>query len=153
MQRARKVLWVNLQHVKVLPKSKDEMFGKMVITMVAKIPKSEEKYLVKLQIQDIVQMLYSLSRGGANVSFTPQGIDIDVARNFTFMPSRDDTISQVTIFSDFNIVILEKQQIPFIHHVIKLGRFYRDKQFHFREQYWLLQLHTNCTMETLYEQQ
>ena len=69
------------------------------------------------------------------------------------MPSRDDTISQVTIFSDFNIVILEKQQIPFIYHVIKLGRFYRDKQFHFREQYWLLQSHTNCTMETLYEQQ
>ena len=76
LQRARKVFWVNLQHVKVLPKSEDEMFGKMVTTMVAKIPKSEEKYLLKLQIQDIVLMLYSLSRGGANVSFTPQGIDM-----------------------------------------------------------------------------
>ena len=59
-----------LQH----PKSEDEIFGEMVIKMIAKIPESEEKYLLKLRIQqDIVQMLYSLGRGGPSVSFTLKG--------------------------------------------------------------------------------
>ena len=71
-----------LQH----PKSEDEIFGEMVIKMIAKIPESEEKYLLKLRIQqDIVQMLYSLGRGGPSVSFTAQGINISTARNSTFM--------------------------------------------------------------------
>ena len=71
-----------LQH----PKSEDEIFGEMVIKMIAKIPESEEKYLLKLRIQqDIVQMLYSLGHGGSSVPFTAQGINIPSARNSTFM--------------------------------------------------------------------
>ena len=68
------------------PKSEDEIFGEMVIKMIAKIPESEEKYLLKLLIQqDIVQMLYSLGHGGPSVPFTAQGINISSARNSTFM--------------------------------------------------------------------
>ena len=37
-----------------------------------------------------------------------------------------------------------------MRHVLNLGRFYRDKQLHLREQYWFQQLHTNYTMETVY---
>ena len=71
-----------LQH----PKSEDEIFGEMVIKMIAKIPELEEKYLLKLRIkQDIVQMLYSLDYGGPSVPFTAQGINISSARNSTFM--------------------------------------------------------------------
>ena len=68
------------------PKSEDEIFGEMVIKMIAKIPESEEKYLLKLRIQqDIVQMLYSLGHGASSVPFTAQGINIPSARNSTFM--------------------------------------------------------------------
>ena len=74
-----------LQH----PKSEDEIFGEMVIKMIAKIPGSEEKYLLKLRIQrDIVQMLYLLGHGGPSVPFTAQGINISSARNSTFMSSQ-----------------------------------------------------------------
>ena len=60
-----------LQH----PKSEDKIFGEMVIKMIPKIPESEERYLLKLRIQqDIVQMLYSFCRGSQNVPFTPQGM-------------------------------------------------------------------------------
>ena len=85
-------------------------------------------------MQDTVQMLYSLGRGGPNVL--------------------DDTFSQrfkwPLSLTTFSIFALKKQQITFIDHVLKLGRFYRDKQLHFRQQYWLQQLHTKCTMETVY---
>ena len=71
-----------LQH----PKSEDEIFGEMVIKMIAKITVSEERYLLKLRIQqDIVQMLYSLGRGRPTVPFTPQGMNIAAARNSAFM--------------------------------------------------------------------
>ena len=54
--------------------------------MIAKITVSEERYLLKLRIQqDIVQMLYSLGRGSPNVPFTPQGMNIAAARNSAFM--------------------------------------------------------------------
>ena len=71
-----------LQH----PKSENEIFGEMVIKMIAKITVSEERYLLKLRIQqDIVQMLHSLGRGRPNVPFTPQGMNIATARNSAFV--------------------------------------------------------------------
>ena len=73
---------LKLQH----PKSEDEIFGEMAIKMIAKISESEEKYLLKLRIQqDIAQMLYSLGRWDPNVSFTTQGMNTAAARNSTFM--------------------------------------------------------------------
>ena len=44
-------------------KSEDEIFGKMITKMIAGIPESEEKYLLKLPIQqDIVETRYSFNR-------------------------------------------------------------------------------------------
>ena len=90
-----------LQH----PKSEDEIFGKMVIKMIAKIPESEEMYLLKLRIQqDIVQMLCSLGHGGPSVPFTAQGINISSARNSTFMsPQMTPSPQSLSDHLPFNI--------------------------------------------------
>ena len=57
-----------LQH----PKSEDEIFGEMIIELIAKIPESGEKYLLKLRVQqDNVQILYSTPLLGVQMFHLP----------------------------------------------------------------------------------
>ena len=54
------------------PKSEDEIFGEMIIELIAKIPESGEKYLLKLRVQqDNVQILYSTPLLGVQMFHLP----------------------------------------------------------------------------------
>ena len=53
-------------------KSEDSLFGEMIIKMIENIPNTEEKYLLKLRIQqDIIQTKYAIERRCSNSMSLP----------------------------------------------------------------------------------
>ena len=85
-------------------KSEDEIFGEMIVKMVSGIPECEEKYLLKLRIQqDIINTRFSINRTNntqGSMPLTSTNPSISIPHSGSFFLGRQ-TAASPQVFEHF----------------------------------------------------